>query len=129
MNPKRISSRRRNNDDKSISTQNPVAFLLTDVNIFEHHQYSSVALLRFIHIASEQPIHIAGIRTAEETRVQLRTAVQLSFRHTRTLTALLTAGLFISTTAESMSRRRDDNTQIGHVPANGVGVVHQSNPN
>ena len=37
--------------------------LLTDVNIFEHHCKTSVASLRLIHIASEQPIHIAGIRT------------------------------------------------------------------
>lgn len=39
--------------DEIRKTSNPVAFLLTDVNIFEHHSKASVASLRFIHIASE----------------------------------------------------------------------------
>lgn len=46
-------NRRRNNDDEISKTQNPVACLLTDVNIFEHHSSTSVASLRRIHIASE----------------------------------------------------------------------------
>ena len=55
--------RRRNNDDESLKTQNPVAGPLTDVNISSIIANASVASLRLIHIASEQSIHIAGIRS------------------------------------------------------------------
>ena len=62
MEPHHGPARRRNNDDESLKTQNPVAGPLTDVNISSIIANASVASLRLIHIASEQPIHIAGIR-------------------------------------------------------------------
>ncbi len=43
--------------------RSPDEFQLTDVNTVKHDSKHQRPSFRFIHIASEQPIHIVGIRT------------------------------------------------------------------
>ena len=43
--------------------RSPDAFRLTDVNKVKHDSKHQRPSFRFIHITSEQPIHIAGIRS------------------------------------------------------------------
>jgi len=48
--------------------RSPDEFQLTDVNTVKHDSKHQRPSFRFIHIASEQPIHIVGIRTLAALR-------------------------------------------------------------
>src|SRR6266700_510522 len=52
--------------------RSPDEFQLTDVNTVEHDSKHQRPSFRFIHIASEQPIHIVGIRSWNRSGKSMR---------------------------------------------------------